>query len=274
MRKIQVALRAIAFVAATLGLYAIWYLGNLVASRTKHAANKWRNYIFQQWGRACAAILNMRITVQGTPPEPPFFLVSNHLSYIDIVVYAATLGCNFVAKSDIADWPLLGFAGKGIGTIFIDRARTRDIPIVIGAIEQTMREQQGILLFAEGTSSKGSDVLPLCPSLLQPAAYKEFPVSYASVTYCTPPGYLPAHLSVCWWGGMPFLDHLLAMFEMPGFDATVTFGPQTIRSRNRKALARELHQAIEQQFIPVVQKDLTNGGTPEEERRAYEATRR
>jgi 1-acyl-sn-glycerol-3-phosphate acyltransferase len=124
---------------------------------------------------------------------------------------------------------------------------------VIGLIEQELHKNRGVMLFAEGTSSQGADVLPFLPSLLEPAARIDFPVSYVTITYCTPPGQPPASQSVCWSSKVSFRKHFFALLELPSFHATVRFGAQPIRDRNRKVLAKKLHQAVREQFQPLVQ---------------------
>lgn len=252
MVKLRAYSRIVMFLLFTIAIYSAWVIGKVLVARTTYAAILWRNVIFRLWAKAMAFVLHMRVTVQGQPPQPPFILVSNHVSYVDIIALATQLDCVFVAKHDVTSWPLLGYMGKNIGAIFIDRKRLRDIPRVIGLIEESLNEGRGVVFFPEGTSSKGASVMRFLPSLMEPAAKMNFPVSYASVSYRTPPDAKPAHLSVCWWGGMSFRKHLYDLFHVESFDAIVTFGDHPIQETDRKLLAQKLHDAIESQFEPVV----------------------
>ena len=99
--------------------------------------------------------------VEGRPPEPPFFLVTNHLSYVDIPVIGSQVGAIFIAKSEISSWPAVGFMCRSINTIFIDRTLRRDLSRVMREIDREMEHGMGVVLFGEGTSSKGATVLPL-----------------------------------------------------------------------------------------------------------------
>ena len=69
---------------------------------------RWRGRVFHRWCRGIRLLLGMRIETHGRPPRPPFLLVTNHLGYIDILLLASQLPCVFVAKAEVAGWPLLG----------------------------------------------------------------------------------------------------------------------------------------------------------------------
>lgn len=251
MRYARATIRALAFGMLTGSVYALWVTVWAVSFPSQRLRLKWRNFLFRTWARATAAILGLKISVSGRLPRAPFFLVSNHLSYIDIVVFASLIDCVFIAKQDVASWPVIGLLCRSFKTIFIDRNNRHDIARVNRLIERTLSEGQSVMLFAEGTSTSGASVLPFKASLLEPAARINYPVSYAAVSYRTPANQPPAHLSVCWWGEMTFLDHFFALFQIPEFEATVIFGSQTIQAADRRLLAERLWQAVTERFIPI-----------------------
>ncbi|MCI0485886.1 MAG: 1-acyl-sn-glycerol-3-phosphate acyltransferase [Blastocatellia bacterium] len=255
MKQLRVILKVIALCSLTAFLYALWISVNAFVFASEKTSRGWRSFIFRKWAGAAAAITGMRTTVYGTPPRPPFFLVSNHLSYMDIIALAAHLDCVFIAKSDVARWPVIGRLCRSAKTIFIDRKNRKDITRVIRLIERSMSAEQGVVLFAEGTSTEGARVLPFNSSLLEPAARAGYRVSYASISYSAPAGEVPAHMSVCWWGDMTFTKHLLELFRLPEFHATLVFGEETFQEADRKVLADKLWRAVQSQFIPVVKKE-------------------
>jgi 1-acyl-sn-glycerol-3-phosphate acyltransferase len=222
------------------------------------AADRWSARLFRAWARGVARTAGMRVEVEGTPPQPPFFLVSNHLSYVDVLVLASQVDGVFVARADVSRWPVFGALCRAVGTIFIDRERKRDLTQVLGRIDSVLGKDRGVVLFPEGTSSAGERVLRFRPSLLDTAARLEIPVSFASISYETPPGAAPARTAVCWWGGMTFLRHVVNLFGLPGFRARVRFGDGTICESDRKVLAARLWRAVGDQFQP------TSVGVPRE----------
>jgi 1-acyl-sn-glycerol-3-phosphate acyltransferase len=143
----------------------------------------------------------------------------------------------FVAKSEIAHWPLIGFLSRCMGTIFIERRRKRDILRVNALIETALRNGQSVIVFPEGTTSDGATVLPFKSSLLEPAVKLGVPVCCASLHYATAAGERPAAEAVCWWGEMDFVPHLWRLFQLKGFSATVQFSATRLLAADRKALA-------------------------------------
>jgi 1-acyl-sn-glycerol-3-phosphate acyltransferase len=242
--------RLIVFAAESAIMYAFFQFGKLILSGSPQQWARVRGFLINCWGRLSAWTLGMTIEYSGPRPHPPFYLVSNHLSYVDIIVYAALLDCVFVSRADVARWPGIGLLAEAGGTIFLNREKIHDIPRVIGLIDQKLHAGQGVIVFPEGTSTKGESVLPFKASLLEPAARGGYPVSYASLRYLTPPGGPHAQDVVCWWGDSTFVPHLLTLLAVPRFKAIVTFGELAIQSDDRKGLAKNLWDAVNDQFVP------------------------
>src|SRR2546423_13758242 len=124
-RYARAIMRLLAFCSATAGLYGAWLCGVPFVALLPRAALKWRNCCFRAWARATAAIVRMKLDLQGEPPRGAFFLVANHLSYMDIVALATCADCVFIAKSEVARWPLFGLLARSMRTIFVNRRSCR-----------------------------------------------------------------------------------------------------------------------------------------------------
>jgi 1-acyl-sn-glycerol-3-phosphate acyltransferase len=242
MRHIRAIARACALVFWTLIVFTILICGARLTFRDR---SQWRALVFHKWARGAARILNLRILVSGSPPIPPFLLVSNHLSYVDVVVYASQVSCVFVARSDLANLPLVGSLSGSAGTIFVDRKNRRDLLRVNQSIDRAMARGLGVVLFPEGTSTSGDRVLPFKPSLLEQAARAGFGVNYAALRYRVGGDEPPASESVCWWGDITFADHLIGLFYLRRITVTVHFGDDVIRGANRKDLAERSWLAVQ-----------------------------
>lgn len=248
MRYIRSYLRFVTFLVLSFGLYFVWFITSFFIPNKLY----WRQIAFRVWARGFARIAGMKIEVIGPIPKPPFFLVCNHLSYMDIPAIRAVVEGVFVAKADIRAWPVAGKIVSDMGMVFIERENRRDIPRAGAKIISKLSDGEGVIVFPEGTTTKGDDILPFNSSFLQFAAETDVPVSYASLSYRTPEGEVPASQAVCWWDDTPFATHMLRLFRLPGFTVIINFGEQPVLSSDRKKLAGELHEKVRERFIPVL----------------------
>lgn len=252
--NIRGSIRLIAFFIVSLVTVLLVAAGNLsVGMVSRRGTVRWKNTVIGYWAWLVSKVTGMHIHLKGSPPESPFFLVSNHLSYMDVVPLWLYLDGTFIAKSEVRSWPFFGWATRTLGVIFIDRKVRRDVQRVNALIASAITEDQGVIVFPEGTSSKGAGVKPFHASLLEFPASSEIPVSYATVTYSSYDPEKPAHTHICWWGEMPFFSHFWELLTLPGFEATITFGERKMVDSDRKTLANRLRQAVADDFSPVVQ---------------------
>jgi 1-acyl-sn-glycerol-3-phosphate acyltransferase len=226
-----------------------WYLGWLAAGLLPGAAAR-RRGVVRRWARGLIRILGLRVVVTGTPPAAPFLLVTNHLSYLDVIALAAVADVVFVAKREVRRWPLFGRSAALIGCIFVDRASPRDAIHAGTAIREAVRAGLGVVLFAEGTSSPGDRVLPLRPALLHWAAREKEPVHAAALSWHSAPGDPSASELLCWWGDMEFLPHLAGVCRAGRGECRIVFGRQPVSAPERGALAARLHATISELFTP------------------------
>lgn len=261
MAYARLIVRAIALSVLTVAVYAVLWLG-LAVTRSSRRTARWRALILHRWARSAAFVLGLKIDPSCKAPAAPFLLVSNHLSYVDVVVFASQLHCLFIAKKDVESWPIVGTLCRSVGTIFIDRRNRRDLARVNDAIAEALEDGQGVILFPEGTSTKGSSVLPFRSSLLEAAAIQGFPVSSAAVSYRVLADDPPASLSVCWWGDMTFGRHFAKLLQLRRIEATVSFGSTEIRGGDRKVLAERLWFEVNRLFVPMELDDASQRLAP------------
>lgn len=182
------------------------------------------------WARGVVRALGIELTVHGTLPDGPHLLLGNHRSYIDIVAILSKLPCAFLAKEEIAGWPLFGEAARLTGTVFVKR----DDP----ASRKLAREgalahlQRGIpfAAFPEGTTFRGPGILPFFPGLFRLAEQYDFPVVPVAIEY--------EDSDDAWVGDDSFLRHFLQAFRKPRVRLRIAFGPP-MRARD----VDDLHDA-------------------------------
>lgn len=248
MRFIRATIRFVLFFLLTFGVHAPW------RNPLKRNERFWREWIFRNWAHGFVWLLGMKIRVVGNVPKPPFFLVCNHLSYVDIAALRSVCDTIFVAKADVRGWFLAGKMVADIGTIFINRENRRDIPRAGREITEALQRGEGVTVFPEGTSWNGEKILPFNSSFLEFAAKQNLPVHFASIRYETPEKEQVAAESVAWWRlESGFGEHLFELFKIPRFDCEINFGEAPILAENRKELAGKLHHGVKEIFTPMPQ---------------------
>ena len=246
MNYLRATFRFVLFFTCTIGLYTCWFLGNLAIPNKQY----WRQIIFRTWAKWFVSIANLDIEVIGEKPAAPFFLVSNHLGYVDIPVLRSVIESVFVAKGEIEGWFFAGRLVTDMGNIFINRQNRRDIPRAGAKVIEKLDGGEGVIIFPEGTSSKGEEVLPFNSSFFEFAAQTNLPIHYASITYRIESDSLKASEMICWWDDTSFIVHLWRFFGVKRSRAIVSFGCESVVSDNRKELARELWTRVSDKFIP------------------------
>lgn len=242
------------FPMITLICYLLYLAGFIFIKIFRMRYEYWRNSCMALWGKSVIKLFSMQIRLEGTPPKPPFFIVSNHLSYLDIPIYSAFMDTTFVSKAEVKKWPIVGFMATTLGIIFIDRKKRSDVKRVNNMIASNLNDKQGVTLFPEGTTSPGLEVLNFRPSLLEHAAVSNIDVSYSSLRYETSEKDLPAYKSVCWWGNKSMLKHLFLLSKNRKVFVDIRFGAETVNKNDRKDLAIELHKKVTSIFEPVTKK--------------------
>lgn len=205
------------------------------------------------WCRSALAIVGVRVLTHGAPPREPCILVANHLSYLDVALLGAALPCRFVAKSEVAGWPGIGWLARLARVLFVRRDERRDLLRVGDELRRTLAAGVAVAFFPEGTSTRGVDVRPFHAGLLQPAVDAGLPCLPVVLRYETPAGTPAPSDCVCWWGDMTLPPHLWRLMTLSQVQAEVSFGDRPVRAADRKALASELHARVAALFVPVRQ---------------------
>jgi len=202
-----------------------------------------------QWAsRRILRVLGLQPEAYGPLPKSGL-LVSNHLSYLDVLVLATITPCLFVAKQDVKSWPLFGWLARMGGTIFVSRESRMKARDSAAEIKTALDSGGLVVLFPEGTSSGGETVLPFKSALLEPAAGASHPVSAARIAYYLPGGNISEE--VCYWKDMTLLPHLLHLLGKRGLRAGVCFAPFNEKIGDRKELARSLHREVTSLQVPL-----------------------
>ena len=222
---------------------ALRFLGiRLIArSRGRSVTAQQRGAWMHFAGRSVLEALDIRYRVEGRLPAGRTLIVANHLSYLDIVIASAALRCAFVAKKEIGSWPCFGPLAKMGGAIFVDRGRRTSSWETADEMAMRLAESVPVVLFPEGTSTDGSEVIRFHSTLFAPAVEGRLPVVPAAVFYEISGTAIERDL--CWFGDDSFLPHLLKVLEITGFTAVIRFGAPEVFP-DRQTAAWRSHDAI------------------------------
>ena len=185
--------------------------------------------------------LNVQLQIEGQLPARGL-VVSNHVSYLDILVFSAVLPCVFVSKAEVERWPIIGRYARWAGTVFVRRHDRADAARANVSVEEGLRDGVPIVLFPEGTTTDGRRVLRFHSTMLQPAINAAAPIMPAAIRYDLDDGD-PAR-EVCWWGDMTLLPHMWNLLGKQTIRARVVFGEPTAASGGRKQLSAALHEEV------------------------------
>ena len=213
-------------------------------------------FIASNYYRVLCSLLRIRARVNGVPVRSRAMLfVSNHVSWADILVIGSIAPVAFVAKREVASWPLVGITAKLQRTVFVDRARRHQTGDAVAEIVKRIESGVSVVLFAEGTSSDGNRVLPFRSALLgaveQAVGSGDDNILIQPMSICytgqqgIPMGRQHRPL-VAWYGDLDFMPHVKAFIAQGAVDALVTYGEpiQADRGTDRKDMTKRLEDAV------------------------------
>ena len=234
--KLRTIRRAVALGLAIAECIVRFWLMRLRGPITERRRVQWA----QASSRRILAGLGIRYSVAGTPPTHGL-VVCNHLSYLDVLILSAAMPCYFVAKMEISGWPIFGKAARNVGTIFLDRSSQDSAQSVAEQMTERFKLPIPVLLFPEGTSTDGSQVLRFHSRLIDPATSTGTQITTAAVRYVIEDG--TPEKELCWYGGASFTPHLLKALGVAGFSAMVRFGQARVYT-DRRVAADTTHAEI------------------------------
>jgi 1-acyl-sn-glycerol-3-phosphate acyltransferase len=204
-----------------------------------------RDLRVQAWASEMLARLGVRLVVHGTPPQAgPVLLVSNHISWLDIVVLHAARHCRFVSKSDVQGWPLIGRLATGAGTLYVERRSRRDAMRVVHVMAQALRGGEILAIFPEGTTGDGEILLPFHANLLQAAISTNVPIQPVAMRFVDGRGQTSQAASYI--GDESLVSSLWRTLRTPGVVAHVRFGAaEWAQGRDRRGWAQDLWTEVD-----------------------------
>lgn len=188
--------------------------------------------------------LGVRITVAGDPVRnlPGMLVVSNHMSWSDVLLIGAVLPGTFVARADLVDWPFIGWAARLMEVITIDRARLRELPGVVATVTQRLRAGRTVVAFPEGTTYCGPDRGRFHPAVFQAAVDAGRPVQPLRLQYRYRDGTVST--ATAFLGADSLWASLKRVSRTPSTIAEIAVLPLQLPDGCRRELATRCEQAV------------------------------
>lgn len=205
------------------------------------------------WCRRIVGALGFECSVEGVLPVGGA-VVSNHLSYLDILMYSAARPFVMVAKTEVRRWPLLGWLTAQAGTVYVERGGgPRTYPEVNAAMEEAYRSGLPVLFFPEGTTTDGSEVLRFRRGLFHSVLNNGVSLRPAAVRYTLDEDAVNRGASVaedvCWWGEMGFASHMFRLLGLRGLRAQIRFGGEVIERSDRFVLSERAREQVAEIYV-------------------------
>jgi 1-acyl-sn-glycerol-3-phosphate acyltransferase len=259
---------------ACLTIFSAFIVLSLLTAVMKRAAMRAREetWALRMAARLLLAVLGVRVNhrTQAFTPHRACLLVANHQSYLDIAIAAAHYPARFVAKQEVAAWPLFGLMARACGTLFLDRRSLREGVKCARAITNLLEAGINVLVFPEGTTSDGTQVSPFKPLLLNAALRAGVPVLPLTITYTAVNG-APVNAATrdvcCWYGEMEFLGHFWRLLAADGLEVTLEAHAMVEPEQGMTAqeLARRAHASVASGLLtPAPQAPTNREGAPDE----------
>jgi 1-acyl-sn-glycerol-3-phosphate acyltransferase len=260
------SVKVILFLAISLFFLAVVSLFQLVWIVVRFRRQALQARITQVWAKILLIVIGIRVESLFHHHQfhrRHFLIVSNHQSYLDIIVIASLFPTLFVAKKEVRSWPLLGWLALLGGTVFVDRQAFRGGMNSAQEVAAVLRANVSVNVFPEGTSSDGTHVFPFKPSLLKAAIETGTVVLPLSINYLLVNGKPMTNETrdrVCWYGAMEFLPHFLHLLDVESILAAVVTHNIVAPAIDSTAqeIAQQCHDAVSAGLI------RTDGITPQQ----------
>jgi 1-acyl-sn-glycerol-3-phosphate acyltransferase len=225
----------------------------IVARRFPKLATAQQHQEVQRWAQQVLAILE--IPVQTNMAAPHGFsglVVCNHLSWLDVLVLQSLMPVVFVAKSEVRQWPVVGYLAQAAATIFVDRSSARSAHAMVKDSAAAIAQGHAVVAFPEGTSSDGSRLGAFHANIFECAVQAACPVQLLTLQYRDPTGAsaTAAHFT----GDMTLLASLTSVTGTSCIRAQVHLGEcLSAAGQSRKTLAQQAHAKMNAHFLTPAQ---------------------
>lgn len=193
------------------------------------------------WFRSLLWTLNVHLASEGESVSGGSLQVANHISWLDVAVLGATGSTGFVAKAEIAQWPLVGRMAKAGGTVFLPRGAHQSGQAA-ELVAQRLAAGQSVVVFPEATTTDGSRTRHFYARFFAASIDSGRPIQPIALQYRVPGG---EYMAVPYIDDMSFGESLRALLQQPRIEVLISHQAAIYpQGQDRKTLAREARDRI------------------------------
>ena len=246
MRRFKLGLKASLITGMFLwGLLATSLLWPLLGLLLGRKAAFFHELIRRNWCAGVCRILGVEVEAVGEPCSETRLWVANHISWLDIIALGARHPLLFVAKEEVADWPVMGYLARRLGTLFVRRGDAEQTSSIAEQMAWQLRQGRQIMLFPEGTTTNGERVLRFHAKLLHPAQLAHAQVQAVGLAY-----HSEAKTYAPFIGEDDFLPHLLQILSLERIHLRVHYCQPLPAGPHRDILAQTTRKQIVAALFP------------------------
>ena len=252
VEKVRFTRKALTLIAHIIwGMVLITLLGFWIPSRP----NRFKRHVIQRWYQRACRILNLQLSVAGDITRQPCLVVSNHISWLDIIVIGSHIPVHFLSKAEVRQWPIIGWLAACTGTLFIQRG-SGESATMANTIANTISSGDSVLVFPEATSTDGKELKRFFPNMFAAVSKTNVPVQPLALEYTE---HKQRSTSAPFINDNTFFRHLLLILKNDHINVAITFLPaiQNTPQADKKTLSINSRNAILSVIQPISYDETT-----------------
>lgn len=221
----------------------LWALKRLAVRREPRLTKR----RVQLWHRKALHLFGIERVLVGQVPEGPCLIVSNHLSWIDILMIGSIMNVRFLSKAEVGSWPIVGRLATGAGTLYVNRGDRHSAEQALNDIADALACGDQVVVFPEGTSTRGPMPIKFRSRLIEAARRAGVPVVPMALSY-----HGPGKAYASYAGDDDFVSHMSRLSQAPFVRGRVAVGQPIACDEPAAVIARQAQEDVEAMLEPVV----------------------
>ncbi len=243
MRIVRAFIRLVLFLLLsfyTIGRLLLAFLWMKIRRDSLENKRSYTHTHFVHFVQQVQRIMGVRIRWEGKFPDQPAVLMGNHRSYVDAILFPVGFPVVYVGRVESKSWPVIGWGASLMGTIWVDRQSKESRRATRAAVRDRLREGMGIVIFPEGTTYRGPELLEYRPGMFYTCAEEGFPIVPVALEYRDP--------NIAWVDKVWFLTHAFHHFGAKHIDVAVRIG-EAVHMSDAEALRSHVRNWTETQVL-------------------------